>query len=93
MSARRFVALYDGLGVDTASYRAALPDTWHWTTEHELLALLAELVDQGNRQFVIANSREGAQPPKPIKLTRPGQNSRSQGTTLDELLPMMKPKG
>lgn len=89
MTARRFLALFNGIGPGSAVHRAADPEAWHWQTEHELLALVAELVDMGNRQFVRANSKEGATQPKPIVITRPGQVTRKQrGTTLDELMTM-----
>lgn len=93
MGTRRFVALFDGLGPDTATARAIQPDTWHWTSQHELLATLAELVDQGNRYFLLANSKEGTTQPRPIQITRPGKGAqREKGSTLAEVQSMMKGK-
>lgn len=89
-SARRVTALMHGLGPDGALYRALRPDDWMWTAEHELLALNAELTDALYRAFIRANSREGSQQPKPVKIPRPGQqNRRQRGTTLAELTQMM----
>jgi len=42
-----------------------------WSNAEELLAIIAELVDQNTRMFVIANSKKGTQAPKPIDIQRP----------------------
>lgn len=44
-----------------------------WDTKTELLATIAELIDQNSRLFIMANSKQGAKPPTPIKIPRPGQ--------------------
>lgn len=79
-----------GLTPTGAIFRSIRPDDWMWSSEHELLALNAELTDAMYRAFIRANSKEGSQQPKPIKIPRPGQSvERKRGTTLDELTKMM----
>lgn len=89
MTARRFVALFNGLGVGSACHRAIDPDAWYWRPEHELLATVAEAVDAGTRTFIAAHSKEGSRAPKPLQITRPyGAHKRTRGTTLDEFTKM-----
>jgi hypothetical protein len=86
MGARRMRALMDGLPAQCALHRAMDPKGWHWTNDTELLAVLAELVDQGNRYFVMAHTKEGERPPRPIEIRRPGQRpERKRGNTVAEL--------
>lgn len=42
-----------------------------WGNVEELLKVIAEQVDAGNRLFVRANSKRSAQQPKPLEITRP----------------------
>lgn len=55
-------------------HRATDPNGWSWGTTDELLAMLAELVDMGNRLFIQANSKKGSRQPKPLEITRPWQS-------------------
>lgn len=45
-----------------------------WTNTDELLAMLIEVVDRGDRWFFQANSEKGTELPEPIVITRPGKN-------------------
>lgn len=53
------------LGFSTGNYRPG------WGPTEELLAVLAELVDAGNRLFFRVHAKRGASQPKPIEITRP----------------------
>lgn len=48
-----------------------------WDTTAQLLALVAELIDLGNRNFVAVHSKKGSQIPDPIQIDRPGPNGAS----------------
>lgn len=51
---------------------------------------MAELVDQGNRLYVMAHSKRGTPAPKPIKINRPGdERKRKRKATADELAAFM----
>lgn len=71
MGARRLQSLILGLPPSSALAKEISPETSGWGTSEELLATVAELVDLGNRQFAMANSKKGSKAPKPIKITRP----------------------
>lgn len=60
-----------GLSPSSALAKEISPETSGWGTSEELLATVAELVDLGNRQFALANSKKGTKAPKPIKISRP----------------------
>lgn len=42
-----------------------------WDLKAELLASLIEVIDYGNRNFIMANSKKGTKPPQPIRVPRP----------------------
>jgi hypothetical protein len=73
MSVRRLANLCANLTPGGPVDRSADPEGYGsgWTTQEELLALIAELVDYGNRNFVQVNSKPHSPAPKPIKITRP----------------------
>lgn len=48
-----------------------------WTNTDELLALLIEAVDLGNRMFLTANTKEGTKVPDPIVIQRPNRSSQN----------------
>lgn len=54
------------------------PDTLgaDWGTTEELLATALELIDLGNRQFLMANTKKGTRAPQPIKIRRPWEKTR-----------------
>lgn len=69
---RRLLALVRGLGPRSALGRAHNQGQ-DWSTMEDLLSLLAELVDQGNRMFFAANRGKNADRiPEPIQISRPG---------------------
>jgi hypothetical protein len=72
---RRLEALVNSLPRDSATVRALDPDFagTGWNTQTELLATIAELIDQHSRLYIMANSKKGAQTPRPIKIPRPGK--------------------
>ena len=83
MGARRLSALVTGLPPDSALMRSVHPDEWQWGTAAgrwgsttELLAALVEVVDVGNRYFIMANSPKGQRAPAPIVVPRPGDDRR-----------------
>lgn len=49
-----------------------------WTPELELLAINAELTHALYAAFVAANSKKGAQVPKPLRIPRPGDAAAEQ---------------
>lgn len=53
--------------------RSVAPESTEWRNTEELLATLIEVIDYGNRLFIMANSKKGARHPKPIKVIRPYQ--------------------
>lgn len=61
----RGIPAESALGFATGGYRPG------WGATEELLAVLAELVDLGNRTFFRVNSKRGAQQPRPIEIPRP----------------------
>lgn len=73
VGSRRLQSLISGLPPTSALARDMNPDTIgsDWGNTQELLATALELIDVGNRQFVMANSKKGAKAPKPIKIARP----------------------
>jgi hypothetical protein len=87
MTARRYAALFYGLPPNrTATARHMDPESAGWSQESELLATVAELIDQGNRYFLSANVKKGTPLPRPISIRRPGDTKKKRGTTLGELL-------
>jgi hypothetical protein len=46
-----------------------------WKHTEELLAVIAELIHENTRAFVVVNSKKGGRPPEPLKITRPYQQS------------------
>jgi hypothetical protein len=69
---RRLRSLIAGLPTESAT-KFKPPDPKAWTRDQQLLALLAELVDYGNRNFIAAHTKKGSPQPKPIKIPRPGK--------------------
>lgn len=47
-----------------------------WTTDTELLAAIAELLDVGNRYFVSANASKNTKLPEPLQIPRPYKTER-----------------
>lgn len=61
----RGIPAESALGFSTGTYRPG------WGPTEELLAIVAEVVDYGNRLYFKAHSKRGAQQPKPLAITRP----------------------
>lgn len=51
--------------------RAANPESWGWTTTHELLAGLIEVVDRNGIWFFQANTKRGTPTPPAVSIPRP----------------------
>lgn len=68
---RRIRALVKGLPPGSAFHRSIDPEWWSWDGQHELLAVIAELLDGANRMYLMAHSKKGAAKPQPIKIPRP----------------------
>lgn len=60
---------------DSATVRSLDPDYagTGWDTNTELLAVIAEIIDQHSRWFYMANSKKNAKQPKPLNIPRPGK--------------------
>jgi len=71
-SLRRIKALIAGLPQDSALARALDPELVGWSPIEDLLSLLIEVVDRGNRDFFAANTKEGTPQPEPIRIARRG---------------------
>lgn len=72
MSMRRFQALVAGLPAEGATARAlGERAAVGWSVDSDLLALIAELLDYGNRQQFVINSKPGKKPPRPLDIPRP----------------------
>lgn len=90
ISAERMKALVNGIGINSALHRHLNEDWWRWGIQEELLATVCELLDAGNRAFIMANSEHPGKM-EPIKIPRPGGQTREEqksGTTMAELLAM-----
>lgn len=60
-----------------------------WGTAEELLAVIAEVIDAGNRTFLLAHSKRGTPQPRPIQITRPAHlRPERRPATSDELREM-----
>jgi hypothetical protein len=56
---------------ESALARAIDPDMARWSAVEELLALIAEQVDLGNRMFFQVNTDKTAKQPVPLRVRRP----------------------
>lgn len=83
---KRMVHLVTGLSPDSALARKMNPESWHWKNEHELLAVIAELLDRHDRHFIRANTEKGQKQPNPIEIARPWKKVKqhSRGTSMSE---------
>lgn len=84
-------SLIHGLPPDGSLGRAVNPDTAgsDWGITEELLATAIEIIDVGNRQFAIANSKKGSAAPKPAKIIRPWDRKPKRKATLAEIQELM----
>lgn len=87
MDVRRVEALINGLPTDSAYSRDANPTTVgsNWGHVEELLATVAQLIDLGNRQFAMANSKRGSRMPEGIKIRRPWERTIKRQATAAEV--------
>lgn len=92
MGVRKLQSLIEGLPSDSALARDINPNTAgsDWGVAEELLALAVEVLDVGNRQFVIVNSKKGSPAPKPIKIPRPWDRKEKRKATLAEVKELMR---
>lgn len=70
------------LGASTGDYRPG------WTNTEELLAVIAETVDRGNRNFATVFSKRGSGSPKPLKIPRPYERKTRRPATSEDLVEM-----
>lgn len=77
LGTRRLMALLRGLPQESNFQRELNPDTG-WGYQEELLALLAELMDYGNRLFYAAAPFKSKKKMEPIKIPRPGGEKREK---------------
>jgi hypothetical protein len=59
-----------------------------WTTTHELIAVVGQLVSALNRNFVVANSKRGAQAPEVWKPRRPGEDNKPKAVSPRQMAAM-----
>lgn len=80
---RRFESLLESLPLDGALARSMDPERLGvgWTRLDDFLALLAELIDHGNRQNFAFNVKKGTKIPKPIFIPRPTSEKRVRDTS------------
>lgn len=92
MSMRKFEALLDGLPLDGSlarsldPYRAGVG----WTRQDDFLALLAELLDYGNRQYFAFNVKKGTKIPQPIFIPRPQEPQTERDTSPKSVARLMR---
>lgn len=86
-SLRRIIALIRHVPLEGAfGKKHEALEAQAWQQEHELLALVAELIDVGNRFFFMANAEKGTRPPPPLKLKRPWEKEpEKRAATSEEL--------
>lgn len=80
ISLRRFRALLRGIPARDSALGAKLDvrQVGEWGNVEELLVLVAQVVDAGNRLFFSAHSKKGAQQPKPLDVPRPGRRGEEE---------------
>lgn len=80
-----------GLSPSGAFAKEISPETAGWGTTEELLATIAELVDLGNRQVVMLNSKKGSKAPKPLNIKRPWEVKKEpkRAASADEISELM----
>lgn len=84
LSAREVLNLVDHLSPDGSVGRAVSEHkAAGWGFQEELLAVLAELIDKGNRDFFSAYSEKGTPQPAPIYIARPVQKKKRVATKED----------
>jgi hypothetical protein len=87
---RKVSALIDWLPPDAAFWRASGSS---WSTDTELAAINAELLDSLRRMYLQAHSKRGQKLPDPLHIPRPWDRKTSKakrGTTLGEMVMQMK---
>lgn len=72
------MSLVRGLPADSNLHRLLYPEA-DWGYSEELLALLAELVDHGNRLFFGSLRSKHQKMPEPIRIPRPGDEAKPKG--------------
>lgn len=82
ISARRFLTLATQLSANSTLARVL---TKGWTTQDELLATVAELLDTGNRYTLLANGVKRYEMPEPIRIIRPGTTKGKRVATKEEV--------
>lgn len=88
---RRVLALVRGLPPDGAVARQIADDPLEveWSIEVQLLAAIAELLDEANMLFFTAHAKEGTPFREPIRIRRPGaeqlETTTRRPATSDEL--------
>lgn len=90
MGSRRIEAMVNALPIDSATVRAYDPEFAGrgWDTKTELLALIAEVVDQHQRLFYMANAKKGTPVPKPLHIPRPGESLRQKPSSVEAMQQM-----
>lgn len=95
MGVRRVLALIIGLPPGSAIHRALDPKGVGvgWTTQEELMAVLIEVMDYGNRLFYSANSKKGAKQPKPLYVPRPNRSRKRRKASSQDMKAIFAQKG
>lgn len=92
---RRLQSLTSGLPLESAVVRSYDPDRlgvgWGW--QEDLLATLAELVDQTNRLIFAFNTKKGTRIPDAIFIPRPGRVRTRRAATPEELKSLLNKRG
>jgi hypothetical protein len=81
--------LVKGLPAESALARAlGALQPGDWTVEAELLATLCEVAHGHASMFLVANSKKGTEPPRPLRIPRPSDPAEETGSrhaTKDEV--------
>jgi len=90
---RRFQALVRGLPLDSSLVRSQDPKRLGvgWNSNTELLAVIAQVIDNGNRLFYQANFKGSM--PKPLKIVRPWEDKTKPTTDVDTIKSFMAQTG
>lgn len=82
MGCRRIIALIRGLSEHSNTAHVV---TKGWGYEHELMASLIELVDFGNRNFLLANGVKSFELPQQVFIKRPNAPEKRKATRAETL--------
>lgn len=81
---RRLWVLVNQLPPGSALHRSLAPDTWHWSTTEELLAMTVEAIDRGNFMFEVSHTEPKHKAAPPVRVPRPYDRRKRGPSSLAE---------